>query len=99
MSTCPRCQQNVSSQAITCPYCYNQLKAYGHPGIPLHQAQGDSFLCDTCAYHQDDSCNFPKRPHAKTCTLYQDITQLPAQSETKIQQSSSWLKYLQFWRS
>lgn len=97
MPTCPKCQQKVSSQAITCPYCHNQLKAYGHPGITLHQAQGDSFLCDTCAYHQDKSCNFPQYPYAKTCTLYQDMTQLPTESEPKIPKSGSWLKCLRFW--
>ena len=50
------------------------LKAYGHPGIPLHRAIGDVPLCDSCTYHEDDSCTFPKRPYAKECTLYQDRT-------------------------
>ena len=48
------------------------LKAYGHPGITLHRATGDVPLCDSCTYHEDDSCTFPKRPYAKECTLYQD---------------------------
>ena len=50
-----------------------QLKAYGHPGIPLHRATGTEYLCDSCTYHEDDTCNFPQRPHAKECTLYQNI--------------------------
>ncbi len=50
-----------------------QLKAYGHPGIPLHRASGKEYLCDICTYHDDDTCNFPQRPYAKECTLYQNI--------------------------
>ena len=50
-----------------------QLKAYGHPGIPLHRATGTEYLCDSCTYHEDDTCNFPQRPYAKECTLYQNI--------------------------
>ncbi|MBC6480381.1 MAG: zinc ribbon domain-containing protein [Hormoscilla sp. GM7CHS1pb] len=49
------------------------LKAYGHPGIPLHRATGDEPLCNSCTYHADDTCNFPQRPSARDCTLYQDI--------------------------
>jgi hypothetical protein len=74
-ATCPRCHQKVNSQAVTCPYCRAQLKAYGHPGIPLHRATGDEYLCDSCIYHADDTCNFPQRPYAKECTLYQNIEQ------------------------
>ncbi|WP_315791934.1 zinc ribbon domain-containing protein [Fischerella sp. JS2] len=81
-TTCPRCHQPVNRQAITCPYCRAQLKAYGHPGIPLHRATGNSYLCDSCAYHADDSCNFPQRPYAKECTLYQNL----AESELELQQ-------------
>ena len=72
-TTCPHCKQTVNSQAITCPFCGTQLKAYGHPGIPLHRAVGEENLCDTCTYHADDTCNYPKRPHAKECTLYQNL--------------------------
>ncbi len=72
MSNCPRCAQRVDSQAVKCPYCRTTLKAFGHPGIPLHRAEGDTFLCDSCTYHEDDSCNYPQRPYAKTCTLYHD---------------------------
>jgi hypothetical protein len=56
------------------------LKAHGHPGIPLHQTSGVNFLCDTCIYHFDNTCNFPKRPYAQDCTLYQSepFQQLPS---------------------
>lgn len=70
MPTCPRCRQSVDSQAIHCPYCRTALKAHGHPGIPLYRAEETTYLCDTCLYHEDDSCNFPQRPYAKECTLY-----------------------------
>lgn len=73
-ATCPHCKQPVNSQAVTCPFCRTQLKAYGHPGIPLHQAAGaDQYLCDTCTYHADDTCNYPQRPYAKKCILYQNL--------------------------
>jgi hypothetical protein len=79
--SCPRCHQLVDHQAITCPYCRTTLKAYGHPGIPLHRATGNEYLCDSCTYHGDDTCNFPQRPYAKDCTLYQNITESKLQSE------------------
>ncbi|MDJ0736526.1 MAG: zinc ribbon domain-containing protein [Nostocaceae cyanobacterium] len=72
-ASCPRCHQPVNPQAVTCPHCRTQLKAYGHPGIPLHRATGEEYLCDSCIYHADDTCNFPQRPYAKECTLYQNI--------------------------
>jgi hypothetical protein len=71
--SCPHCHQLVDSQAVTCPHCRTTLKAFGHPGIPLHRAIGKEYLCDSCTYHTDDSCNFPQRPYAKECTLYQNI--------------------------
>ncbi len=80
--SCPRCDQLVDSQAITCPNCRIVLKAYGHPGIPLHRAPGKEYLCDTCTYHSDNTCNFPQRPYAKECILYQDL----AQSQRELQQ-------------
>ncbi len=70
---CPRCQQKVYSQAIACPYCRTELKAFGHPGIPLHRAAANEYLCKTCTYHLDDSCNYPQRPLAKVCTLYENL--------------------------
>lgn len=72
MSTCPCCKKPIDSQAITCPHCKNQLKAFGHPGIPLHQSTDDNSLCDRCTYNFDDTCNFPNRPYAKSCTLFHD---------------------------
>lgn len=70
MPHCPKCNQLVDAQAIACPRCQEALKAFGHPGIPLHRASSEEFLCDTCIYHADDTCTFPQRPFAKKCTLY-----------------------------
>lgn len=75
MPLCSRCHQPVDAEAITCPHCNFQLKAFGHPGIPLYRATEDESLCDTCLYHADDSCNFPQRPHAQTCTLYHNVAE------------------------
>ena len=74
MPTCPRCNQPIDDRAINCPHCNHQLKAFGHPGIPLHQSTDNTFLCDRCTYDKDDSCNFPQRPHAQSCTLFHDYT-------------------------
>lgn len=103
MPNCPRCHQSINAQAVTCPYCRTALKAYGHPGIPLHRATGEVPLCESCIYHADDSCNFPQRPHARECTLYQDIEQ----NQLNINQYNSarglpsvtirWLKRNQIW--
>lgn len=82
MLECPNCNQPLESGAIACPYCRTELKAYGHPGIPLYRADAAEFLCTTCIYHQDDSCTFPQRPYAKTCTLYHDRAE-PLFVETK----------------
>ncbi|MGF1542270.1 MAG: zinc ribbon domain-containing protein [Pleurocapsa sp.] len=72
MLECPRCHHKVKPDAVTCPKCNNQLKAFGHPGIDLYQATDRGWLCDRCIYHEDDSCNFPQRPYAKSCTLFHD---------------------------
>ena len=72
MPDCPKCHQFVDSQAIACPHCRTPLKAYGHPGMKLFQATKGEPLCASCVYHADDSCNFPKRPYAMDCTLYQN---------------------------
>jgi hypothetical protein len=77
MSTCPRCRQSIDTQAIKCPHCGNILKAYGHPGMTLHQATNDAYLCESCTYHEDDTCTFPQRPFAQSCILYQDKLQKP----------------------
>jgi len=83
MITCPYCQQAVDDQAITCPHCRCQLKAHGHPGIPLHRAVGEDFLCPTCLYDADDTCTFPQRPRARTCTMYRNQAQA-AQEQSHI---------------
>ncbi|AFY41905.1 zinc ribbon domain-containing protein [Nostoc sp. PCC 7107] len=101
--SCPRCHQTVESQAITCPYCRTTLKAFGHPGIPLYRATGDEYLCDRCTYHADDTCNFPQRPYAKECTLYQNIAEYKLQQEQQHHNSSfgttfqGWVKRNQTW--
>lgn len=86
MPTCPRCKQPVDSQAVRCPNCNNPLKAFGHPGIPLYQSEDNTYLCDRCTYHHDDSCNFPKRPYAKSCTLFHDAS-VPLVPETRVSAS------------
>ncbi|MBM0740809.1 zinc ribbon domain-containing protein [Phormidium sp. CLA17] len=80
MPECPKCHQFVRSQAIACPHCRLPLKAHGHPGMKLFQATNDEPLCASCVYHADNSCNFPKRPYAMDCTLYQDVEQPQAVS-------------------
>ena len=71
--SCPRCHQLIDNQAITCPHCRLTLKAYGHPGITLHRAPQDGYLCDSCVYHADNTCNFTQHPYAKECTLYENL--------------------------
>ncbi|MBE9059007.1 zinc ribbon domain-containing protein [Sphaerospermopsis sp. LEGE 08334] len=99
--SCPRCHQLIDSQAITCPHCRITLKAFGHPGIPLHRAVGNDYLCETCVYHQDDSCNFPKRPYAQDCTLYQNLEESRLELKKQTNNSGlstnikSWLKRYQ----
>ncbi|MEP0872190.1 zinc ribbon domain-containing protein [Trichocoleus desertorum AS-A10] len=99
MPECPRCHQTVSSQAITCPECHLALKAHGHPGIPLYRADEATYLCDTCTYHDDDTCNFPQRPYAKECTLYQDRAQSYAtlSSSKSYTNQTSGLSQLKTW--
>lgn len=77
MLSCPRCQATIEPTAIQCPRCRLTLKAFGHPGIPLHRTEGDEPLCTTCVYHADDTCNFPQRPDAQTCTLYRSVNAEP----------------------
>jgi hypothetical protein len=80
MLSCPRCQAAIEPTTIQCPNCRLELKAHGHPGITLHRAEGETALCATCVYEADDSCNFPQRPHAQTCTLYRSIHRDPAEA-------------------
>ncbi|MEO1005732.1 MAG: zinc ribbon domain-containing protein [Cyanobacteria bacterium J06638_38] len=83
MPSCPKCKQPVDSQIIICPQCNNPLKAFGHPGITLYQSEDNSSLCDRCTYHLDDTCNFPQRPDAQSCTLFQDAA-IPLVSQSEI---------------
>lgn len=96
MSSCPRCKKTVENQAISCPYCDTPLKAFGHPGIPLYQSTDNSPLCDRCTYDQDDTCNFPQRPHAKSCTLFHDHEQ-PLVAETYILPSQRGWGSFKYW--
>ncbi|MGD1809383.1 zinc ribbon domain-containing protein [Dapis sp. BLCC M126] len=99
MLNCPRCHQTVDSQAIACPYCKFPLKAFGHPGIPLYQAEGEEYLCNNCLYHLDDTCNFPQRPYAKDCTLFHDQSEPLVPHSTHDTNHHSWLQILKFWFS
>lgn len=40
--------------------------------VLLHKAPGDEPLCQTCTYHQENTCTSSQRPTATECTLYQD---------------------------
>ncbi len=95
MPSCPRCHQSILATAVTCSNCNLELKAHGHPGIDLHRSQGDAYLCDSCSYHQDDTCTFPQRPLATTCTLYQDVQTLQQRplSAAEIYTIPWWRKY------
>ena len=97
MLNCPKCQKPVEERALSCPNCDNPLKAFGHPGIPLYQSTDASSLCDRCTYHLDDTCNFPKRPNAKSCTLYHDASKPlvevvdPPQTQLSWRRGKNWL--------
>lgn len=95
MPSCPRCHQKVDVQAIACPYCRTELKAHGHPGITLHRATQQEYLCDTCAYHADDTCNFPQRPFAKECTLYQNVNRVSSPKPYKPPSNTTLQSWLQ----
>ena len=97
MPVCPRCDRPVLDTAINCPHCNLALKAHGHPGIPLHRAEGDTFLCASCAYEADNSCTFPKRPRATTCTLYQNVSAPAELSAREIYRIPWWRKLNRFW--
>ena len=59
--------------------------------MTLHRAGDSTALCATCAYDKDDSCTFPKRPHAQSCTLYVDVNQ-PVEEEVAYQPKRNWIK-------
>jgi len=102
-ATCPRCNQPINSQVVTCPHCGAELKAYGHPGIPLHRGNGVDYLCDSCTYHTDDSCNFPQRPYAHECTLYENFAEYELELQQKTQANGfgvtvrNWVRHNQTW--
>ncbi len=77
MPRCPRCDHWVKPTDLVCGTCQLTLKAHGHPSIELHRAAHGTALCVDCLYHADDSCTFPQRPHAQTCTLYQPTNSTP----------------------
>ena len=96
MPDCARCHQPVDARAISCPHCKTPLKAFGHPGIPLYRSASTEFLCTTCIYHEDDTCNYPQRPFAKECTLYHDKAKpLVAQKSRYI--SGGWPQSIKNW--
>ncbi len=97
MPNCPRCHQSINSNAIACPHCGMTFKAYGHPGITLHRTMGEEYLCDSCTYHTDDSCNFPQRPHAKECTLYDDISRSQLEAQQIYTPRYSLIQSLKLW--
>ncbi|MGB7416245.1 MAG: hypothetical protein WA902_18730 [Thermosynechococcaceae cyanobacterium] len=97
MSNCPRCQQTLKGGVTTCPRCGMEVTAYGHPGIPLHRSGSDAYLCETCVYEQDDSCSFPQRPEAISCTLYRDYRKPMPQRKTKQQRGFSLDARSQLW--
>lgn len=97
MLNCPRCHQTIDSQAIACPYCQVDLKAFGHPGIPLYQAEQDEYLCNNCLYNLDDSCNFPRRPYARDCTLFHEQYEPLISHYTYDTNHNDWLKIVKFW--
>lgn len=96
MPDCPRCHLPVDTQAITCGHCKTPLKAFGHPGIPLYRSKPQEFLCTTCTYHEDDTCNYPQRPFAQECTLYHNRA-LPMVPQATHDISSGWQQAAKNW--
>ncbi|MEL7359790.1 MAG: zinc ribbon domain-containing protein [Cyanobacteria bacterium J06560_6] len=97
MPACPQCDRTITTDAIRCPHCNLLLKAHGHPGMPLHRAAADTYLCATCTYDADNSCNFPQRPTAITCTLYQDINATSEPVHKPIYKLPWWRKMNSTW--
>ncbi|NEP60101.1 MAG: hypothetical protein F6K31_24360 [Symploca sp. SIO2G7] len=97
MLNCPRCHQSIKSDTIDCPRCGMVFKAYGHPGITLHRAMGEEYLCNSCTYHEDDTCDFPQHPYAKECTLYQDISQTQSYNEPVYAPRYSLIQSVKLW--
>ena len=97
MPNCPQCHQRVTDEAVNCPYCRSALKAFGHPGIPVHRATGQEPLCSTCSYHEDDSCTLPKRPQARDCSLYHDRIAAAQAAADRAKIDRDWRRNLRLW--
>jgi hypothetical protein len=95
---CPKCDRRIAPQAVKCPHCHNPLKGFGHPGIPLYQADTGTYLCARCYYDRDDSCNYPQRPYAKTCTMFHDLN-TPLITETTKYKSPGGITGFKLWLS
>ncbi|MEB3828387.1 zinc ribbon domain-containing protein [Phormidium sp. CCY1219] len=98
MSECPKCHQPIDTQATNCPYCRTPLKGFGHAGIPLHRSTSDEYLCVSCTYHEDDTCNFPQRPYAKTCTLYHDKSEPLVVPPPQYQSRNPLMRLQRWWK-
>ncbi|MDB9528412.1 zinc ribbon domain-containing protein [Oscillatoria sp. CS-180] len=98
MPVCPRCQHQVKATDLVCGYCGLQLKAHGHPSIELHRTTGGDVLCKTCAYDADDTCTFPQRPYATTCTLYQSITAEAERAQGEVRSRSQAASFRSVWQ-
>ncbi|MEO1093791.1 MAG: zinc ribbon domain-containing protein [Cyanobacteria bacterium J06638_28] len=98
MPFCDRCKNPVKPADLVCPHCGLQLKAHGHPSIELYQTLGEDVLCESCLYHQDDSCTFPQRPLAKSCTLYQSIHASREEADLPRPAMSSSFSASMFWQ-
>ncbi len=95
MPLCDRCNHLVKPTDLICTTCGLQLKAHGHPSIDLYQSLDDTILCESCVYHHDESCTFPQRPQARSCTLYQSTdapaVELATRSPVATGPSMSWI--------
>lgn len=98
MPFCDRCKNPVKPVDLVCAHCGLQLKAHGHPGIELHQTLDEGVLCESCLYHQDDSCTFPQRPLAKSCTLYQSLKDHREEAESSQLATSPTFALKVFWQ-
>jgi hypothetical protein len=97
MPICPRCEHQVKSADLACGHCGLQLKAHGHPSIELHRTTAGEVLCKTCAYDADDTCTFPQRPYATTCTLYQSISAEAAREKGEARSPTPAPSFKLFW--
>ncbi len=58
---------------------------------------GAAPLCESCTYQADDTCTFPQRPHAKECTLYDDISQPKFNTDQLYTPRRNILQSVRFW--